>query len=95
MEDWSIIYKIDVLDALKAAGYNTTKIRKEKIIGEATVQRIRKKEFVSWDVLAKLCQLLHCDVGDIIECRTSTGEPAPSNPELAKHFPPRDRSRKK
>ena len=30
----SIRYKIDVLSALKEAGYNTNRIRKEKIMGE-------------------------------------------------------------
>ena len=33
-----IVYKIDVLSALKEAGYNTTRIRKEKIMGEAMLQ---------------------------------------------------------
>lgn len=34
-----IVYKIDVLSALKEAGYNTTRIRKEKIMGEAMLKR--------------------------------------------------------
>ena len=36
-----IKYKIDVIAALKEAGYNTTRIRKEKIMGEAMLQKIR------------------------------------------------------
>ena len=35
-----IQYKIDVIAALKEAGYNTTRIRKEKIMGEAMLQKI-------------------------------------------------------
>lgn len=85
---WSVVYKIDVLDALKAAGYNSTRIRKENIIGQATVQRLRKGDFVSWDILADLCYLLKCDLSDIIVCRTETGEPAKSNTELENQFPP-------
>lgn len=62
-----IKYKIDVLKALKEAGYTSTRIRKEKIIGEATMQRLRHKQSVSFEVLAKLCQLLNCNIGDILE----------------------------
>ena len=35
-----MIYKLDVLSALKEAGYNTNRIRKEKLIGEAMLQKI-------------------------------------------------------
>lgn len=62
-----IKYKIDVLAALKEAGYNTSRIKKEKIIGEATMQRLRHKQSVSYEVLAKLCKLLNCQIGDILE----------------------------
>lgn len=62
-----IKYKIDVLSALKAAGYSTTRLRNEKLIGQATIQRLRHQQSVSYDVLAKLCELLNCQVGDILE----------------------------
>lgn len=60
-------YKIDVLAALKDKGYNTSRIRREKLIGEATIQRLRHNQSVSYDVLGKLCELLSCQVGDILE----------------------------
>ncbi len=60
-------YKIDVVAALKEAGYSSTRIRKEKLIGEATMQRLRHKQSVSYEVLAKLCDLLNCQPGDILE----------------------------
>lgn len=62
-----IRYKIDVLKALKENGYNTNRIRKEKIMGEATIQKIRNGEIVSHNNLEILCKLLHCQPGDIIE----------------------------
>lgn len=34
-----IIYKMDVLAALKEKGYNTNRIRKDKIMGEAMLQK--------------------------------------------------------
>ncbi len=60
-------YKIDVVAALKEAGYSSTRIRKEKLIGEATMHRLRHMQSVSYDVLAKLCELLNCQPGDILE----------------------------
>ena len=61
-----IVYKIDVMAALKEAGYNTTKIRKDKIMGEAMLQKLRSGQMVSWATLETLCELLNCNVGDIL-----------------------------
>ena len=71
----SIRYKIDILDALKKAGYNTNKIRKQKIMGEATLQKIRSGEMVSYRNVEILCRLLSCQPGDLIEYIPDT--PAP------------------
>ena len=60
-------YKIDVISALKEAGYNSNRIRKEKIMGESMLQKIRSGQMVSWAVLETLCQLLKCQPGDLIE----------------------------
>lgn len=60
-------YKIDVLATLKEKGYNTNKIRKEKIMGEAMLQKIRNGEMVSWSVFEKICDLLDCQPVDLIE----------------------------
>jgi len=62
-----IIYKVDVLAKLKAAGYSTYRIRKDRLLGEATVQRLRAGEPVSWANIATFCRLLNCQPGDILE----------------------------
>lgn len=62
-----IVYKIDVMDKLKQAGYSTYRIRKDKIFGEATLQLFRNGEIVSTACLAKLCELLNCQPGDLLE----------------------------
>lgn len=67
-------YKINVMQALKEAGYSSTRLRNDKIIGEATMQRLRHKQSVSYDVLGKICELLHCQVGDILEYVEDQGE---------------------
>lgn len=62
-----IQYKIDVLAKLKTKGYSTYRIRKERIFGEAIVQKIRRGELVSWDNISTICRLLECQPGDIVE----------------------------
>ncbi|MBQ8388814.1 MAG: helix-turn-helix domain-containing protein [Clostridia bacterium] len=62
-----IRYKIDVLSALKSAGYSTTRIRNEKLIGQSYLQQLRNGEIVSTACLDKLCKLLDCQPGDILE----------------------------
>ena len=61
-----IKYKFDILAALKAAGYNTNRLRKEHIFGESVIQQFREGKVSSWAVVEKLCNLLDCDVGDIV-----------------------------
>lgn len=60
-------YKIDVLQALKDKGYNTTKLRKEKLLSESTIQKLREEKPISWVNISTLCELLKCQPGDIME----------------------------
>lgn len=62
-----IRYKIDVIAALKDAGYNTNKIRKEKLLSESVLQYLRSGKKISLDAIEKICKLLHCQPGDILE----------------------------
>lgn len=62
-----IVYRIDVLTALKEAGYSSYRIRKEKLMGEATLQKIRSNTPVSWENIAIICKLLNCQPGDILK----------------------------
>lgn len=62
-----LTYKIDVLDTLKESGYNTTKLRKEKLLGENAIQSLRKNEMVGIIALEKICRLLDMQPGNIIK----------------------------
>lgn len=62
-----IKYKIDVLAALKDAGFSTYRIRQEKLLHEMTLQKLRKGDLVSWSVLDEICKLLNMQPGDLIE----------------------------
>ena len=61
-------YKIDIIEALKMKGYTSYKIRKEKLIGESQLQKIRSGEIaLSKETLNTLCMLLDCQPGDLLE----------------------------
>lgn len=62
-----IKYKIDVLAALKEKGYSSTRIRKERLMGQATLTQLRRGELVSWMNIETICRLLQCQPGDILE----------------------------
>ena len=63
-----IKYKINILTTLKNKGYSTYKLRKNKILGEATIQKYRNNECIDAITnLNLLCELLECQPGDIIE----------------------------
>lgn len=62
-----IQYKFDVLERLKASGYTTYKLRKEKIMGEATIQQLREGQLVSWANMNTICSLLNCQPGELLE----------------------------
>ena len=62
-----IKYKIDVLEALKEAGYNTNVIRQKKLLGEKTLQYIRDGKMIGITSIDTVCALLNCQPGDIVE----------------------------
>lgn len=69
-----IQYRIDVLEALKAAGYSTYRLRKEKLLSESTIQAFRRGEIASWENIERLCALLHCQPGDLVKHVDEKGE---------------------
>lgn len=61
-----IIYKCDILAALKEHGYTTYRLRKEKLLSESTIQKLRKNEVVAIANIDIICELLNCQPGDVI-----------------------------
>lgn len=70
-----IKYKIDVLEALRAAGHTTYKLRKDKVLGERVIQQLRDGKIVSWATIDTLCSLLDCQPGDLVEHHKKDGGP--------------------
>lgn len=67
-ENKLIIYK-NILEKLKEAGYNTTRIRKEKILSESTLTKLRNNEPINLETLDKICELTGADIPELIERR--------------------------
>lgn len=62
-----IKHKIDILEKLKQAGYSSYRLRNEKIFGQSTIQRFRDNDVCEIPIIDKLCELLNCQPGDILE----------------------------
>lgn len=62
-----LVYKINVIQALKDKGYNSTIILKENILSQSAMQKLRKEEMIGIKTLEQLCDLLEMQPGDIIE----------------------------
>lgn len=69
-----IVYKIDILKALAEKGYTTTKLRREKLLSESTIQRIRNGGTINTDTLNGVCLMLRCQPNDIIEIVATDAE---------------------
>ena len=61
------VYKIDVIETLKEAGYNSTRILRENLIGQSAMQKLRKGEMVGIKTLEQLCMLLDMQPGNLIK----------------------------
>jgi DNA-binding Xre family transcriptional regulator len=48
-------------------GLNKTKLRLKAGMSQATLAKLSKGENVTTDVLERICKVLECDIGDILE----------------------------
>jgi len=60
-------YKVDVLHALKDAGYSTYAIRQKGLLSQSTVYKLKNGQSVGWDNIETICRLLKCQPGDFME----------------------------
>ena len=64
--DYVLFYKVEILEKLKEKGYNTGRLRREKIIGENTIQGLRQGKILSAHALDTVCTVLKCQPGQLI-----------------------------
>lgn len=81
MEDTYIMmkYKIDIFAALKARGYSQSQLLKNKTLSSRTAALIRSGEMVTPEIINRICLLLRCQPGDILEV-------IPTDEEKIKYF---------
>lgn len=62
----SIVYSCDILEKLKEKGFTSYRLRKDKLISQGALQKIREGKLVSWHELDQICTMLGCQPGDLI-----------------------------
>ena len=63
-----IRYKADILEKLKGKGYTSYRMRKEGLLSEGTLQKVRVGDAsISIASLNVICRILQCQPGDLIE----------------------------
>ena len=72
-------YKIDVMKELSERGFTSTRMRKEKILSEATMQNLRKGKGITTETLNTICVILRCQPSDVLEI-------IPTDEEKIKYF---------
>lgn len=72
-------YKIDVMKELSERGFTSTRMRKEKILSEATMQNLRKGKGITTETLNTICVILRCQPSDVLEI-------VPTDEEKIKYF---------
>jgi len=66
-----IKYKRDIIKMLSDKGITTYLIRKNKIFTESQLTQIRNDKLVTQETLDKLCTLLECQPGFLLEYEPS------------------------
>ena len=72
-------YKLEVMKSLSDRGFTSSRMRKEKILSEATMQNLRKGKGITTDTLNTICIILRCQPSDVLEI-------VPTNEEKIKYF---------
>lgn len=60
-----IIFK-DILGLLQANGWSSYRLRKEKVLPESTITRLRNNEPITTATIDKICELCNCQPGDLM-----------------------------
>ena len=69
----SFHYRVNVMDKLKEKGYTSTRLRKEKLLGESYMSQLRRGDMISWAAFDTVCNLLDCQLGDLVMHVKDTG----------------------
>ncbi len=48
-------------------GISKPELRRRASLSPATLTKLNKNEFVSMEILVRICRTLECDIGDVLE----------------------------
>ena len=69
-----------LLKLLEEKGYTSYRIRKEKVLGQETLTAIKNGTGgLDHRSIARLCEVLHCQPGDLMEYQEEPHPPAADN----------------
>lgn len=60
-------WKSNPIEELSSIGLNSNKIRKSKLFGQSTLQKMRHGQLVSWAEFDRLCGVLKKQPGDLLQ----------------------------
>lgn len=60
-------FKVDIVSLLKENGYNTSRIRREKLIGEKTLMDMKSGIVPGIKTIDTLCRILEMQPGNLIK----------------------------
>lgn len=55
---WKLIIDMDISKA---------QLRKESGVAASTFSKMNKNEYISLEVIERICNVLKCDIGDVVE----------------------------
>lgn len=61
-----IVY-LDILEKLAAKGWTSYRLRRENVLPESVLTRIRRGQSITTETVDKICGLLDCQPGDILK----------------------------
>ena len=56
-----------IMDIINRKGITKVQLREMAKISTATLTKLNKNEYVALEVLTRICKVLKCDIGDIVE----------------------------
>ncbi len=61
-------YRVDIQMRLKEAGYSSYRLRREKLLSESTLQKLRTgNTAITLESLNVICDILQCQPGELVE----------------------------
>lgn len=62
-------YRTNLLEELEDRGFTQFRLKKDKILGSSTIDKLREGKMIGINALEKICDLLDMQPGDLIENR--------------------------